>query len=332
MRQQGGRKMEQIVKKMILMLSLTGVILALVGCSSNGKKKEDEVSIGILQYVEHSSLDAAREGFLEELKHSPYVEGKHVTIDYQNAQADTANLKSMSERLVRDKNDVNVAIATPAAVALASEDSKIPLLFTSVTDAVDAGLVSSNTQPGGHVTGVSDMIPIEDQIALLLSVVPDAKRVGVIYNSSESNSEIQAKLAEKELKKSGVDVKIATVTSSNDVQQTVTSLFKEIDALYIPTDNIMASSMATVGQLAEEYKIPVIPGSTDMALDGGLATYGINYKKLGMQTAKMALKIIKDGKKPADLPVETSDSLELVINEKMAKTLNIDPASIKLNQ
>lgn len=318
-------------KRYLLTVCMTGLMILLVACGGK-KDQEVELSVGILQYVEHGSLDAAREGFIEELEKNGYVDGKNLKIDYQNAQADTANLKSMSERLISDKNDVNLAIATPAAVALANEDSETPIVITAVTDAVDAKLVKDNEKPGGNVTGTIDLVPIEDQIKLLLSIKPDAKTVGLIYNTSETNSEIQAKLAEKELKAAGVEVKTVTVTSSNDVQQALTSILKEIDALYIPTDNIMASSMATVGQLAKEYKVPVIPGSTDMAKDGGLATYGIDYRKLGQQTARMALRITKDGEKPSDMPIEKSEVLELVVNEEMAKALGIDPASIKIDK
>ncbi|MGY3778226.1 ABC transporter substrate-binding protein [Isobaculum melis] len=318
-------------KSYLLTVCMTALVLLLAACGGK-KDKEVDLSIGILQYVEHGSLDAAREGFIEELEKNGYVEGKNLKIDYQNAQADTANLKSMSERLVSDKNDVNLAIATPAAVALANEDSETPMVITAVTDAVDAKLVKDNDKPGGNVTGTIDLVPIEDQIKLLLSIKPDAKTVGLIYNTSETNSEIQAKLAEKELKAAGITVKTVTVTSSNDVQQALTSVLKEVDALYIPTDNIMAASMATVGQLAKEYQVPVIPGSTDMAKDGGLATYGIDYKKLGQQTARMALRITEDGENPSEMSIEKSEILELVVNEEMAKALGIDPASIKIDE
>lgn len=310
-------------------LMLAGLVLA--GCGTDDKKageeQKDSVKIGILQYMEHDSLSLAREGFLSEFEDAGYDEGENLTIDYQNAQGDQANLQSMSERLV-GKNDAILAIATPAAQALANVTKEDPILFTAVTDAVDAGLVESMEKPGANITGTSDIVPIDEQIALLLSIAPEAKTVGIIYNSSEPNSKIQADMAEKTIKDKGVAVKILTVTSTNDVQQVMTTLAQEVDAIYIPTDNTLASTMPTVGEIATEYKLPVIPGSAEMVEAGALATYGINYSDLGRQTAKMALKIIKDGEKPSEMEVETSNNLELVINEEMAKALEIDPASI----
>lgn len=178
-------------------------------------------------------------------------------VDSLNSQGDQANLKSMSERLVKEKNDLILTIATPT-ISVANETDKIPVLFTAVTDAVAADIVKSNEKPGGNITGTSDMVPIDDQTNLLLSIVPKAKKIGMIYNSSEENSVIQADLAKKALEKAGVDVKVATVTSTNDVQQVMTSLVKDVDGIYIPTDNTLANTMETVGEIAKSNKIPVV--------------------------------------------------------------------------
>lgn len=322
--------------KKIAIASLTGLVALglLAGCTGGNSKSENkkEVKVGVLQYMEHNSLDQARKGFVAELKDAGYEEGKNMTLDYQNAQGDQSNLKSMSERLVKNKNDVILAIATPAAQSVVNETTTLPVLFTAVTDAVSAGLVTSNEKPGGNVTGTSDMVPIDEQTDLLLSIVPEAKTVGIIYNASEKNSEIQSKLAKKALEKSGVKVKEVTVSSTNDVQQVMTSLAKQVDGIYIPTDNTLAKTMSTVGEIAEAAKIPVIAGSTDMVEEGGLATYGINYEKLGRQTGKLAVKILKGEAKPAELSIETSKNLELVVNQKMAKALEIDPESIKIKK
>lgn len=304
--------------------------LGLVGCGADEKaedKNDEGINVGVLQYMEHDSLSLARKGFLSEFEKAGYVEGDNMTVDYQNAQGDQANLQSMSERLV-GKNDVILSIATPAAQALANTTKEDPVLFTAVTDPVDAGLVESLEKPNKNLTGTSDIVPIEEQIALLLSIAPEAKTVGIIFNSSEPNSKIQADMAEKVIKAKGAAVKVLTVTSTNDVQQVMTTLAQEVDAVYIPTDNTLASTMPMVGEIATEYKLPVIPGSAEMVQAGALATYGINYSDLGRQTAQMALKIIKDGESPSDMEVETSNNLELVINKEMAKILEIDPASI----
>lgn len=175
------------------------------------------------------------------------------------------------------------------------------------------------------------MVPIEEQIQLLLSIVPDAGTVGIIYNSSEPNSEIQANLAIEELEATGVEAKTATVTSTNDVQQVATSLISDIDALYIPTDNTLSSTADTVGEIAIEYQVPIVAGSIEHTEAGGLATYGIDYESLGRQTAKMALEILENGASPETLAVETSEELELFVNEDMAEALGIDPESISLS-
>lgn len=323
-------KTTNMKKKMVLGLATmtTGLLLGACGNSSEtGNSETENVNVGILQYMEHDSLSKAREGFVSELEEAGYIEGENLTLNYQNAQGDQANLQSMSESLVGD-NDVILSIATPAAQSLATVTQEDPILFTAVTDPVDAGLVAENEVPGGNVTGTSDMVPIEEQVALLLSLAKDAETIGIIYNSSEPNSKIQADLAQEAIEAEGLEVKALTVTTTNDVQQVMTTLAQEVDAVYIPTDNTLASTMPTVGEIALEYKLPVVPGSAEMVEAGGLATYGINYEKLGRQTAQMALQIIEEGADPAEMPVETSDTLELVINEEVAESLGIDPESI----
>lgn len=322
------KKMSVLKKIGTGIVTLTaGVLLA--ACSSESSADDGTLNVGVLQYMEHDSLSSARKGFLAELEEAGYVEGDNLAVNYQNAQGDQSNLQSMSQQLT-DENEVLLAIATPAAQSLANQTKEDNILFTAVTDGVDAGLVESNEAPGGNITGTSDMVPIEEQVALLLSIVPDAETIGIVYNAGESNSEIQANLAIEALEAQGVTVEALTVSTTNDVQQVLTSLAQDVDGLYIPTDNTLASTAATVGQIAIENQLPVVAGSAEQVEAGGLATYGINYEMLGRQTAKMALQIIEEGKSPAEMPVETSDSLELVVNEEMAEALGIDPASIQI--
>lgn len=316
--------MKKLVK--VMGIGLIGLVLAACGAQNDGTSNDGKVNIGILQFMEHNSLQAARDGFVAELEEA----GLEVNIEDMNSQGDQSNLQSMSEQLTGN-NDLILAIATPAAQALATTEDKKPILFTAVTDAEDAGLVESNEAPGMNLTGTSDMVPIEEQIALLLSIVPDAETIGIAYNSSEPNSKIQADLAIAELEANGVKVEVATVTSTNDVQQVFTSLAENVDGIYLPTDNTMASTMAIIGEIAIDYQLPIVAGAGAMVEDGGLATYGINYEDLGRQTAKIALRILQDGEDPAEIAVETSTNLELVINEEMAEALGIDPASISVD-
>ncbi|MBE6169941.1 MAG: ABC transporter substrate-binding protein [Enterococcus casseliflavus] len=319
------------MKKWITTGLLTASLLALAACgeSSNTSEENDGTkTVGVLQLVEHGSLNAAYEGFKEGLAEAGYTEGENLTIEYQNAQNSQDNLKSMSERLVNASPDLLLGIATPAAVSLANETTDTPIVVTAVTDLVGAKLADSNEEPGRNVTGTSDMVPIEQQINLLLSIVPDAKTIGIMYNAGEANSKIQADLAEEALKAAGVDVKVLTANTTNDVQQVTTSLAKDVDGIYVPTDNTFASAAAIVGEVAKETKTPIVAGSVEQVDDGALATYGIDYKSLGIQTGKLAAKILDGDAEPATTPVETADNLELVVNEEMAAALGIDPASI----
>lgn len=319
------------MKKWITTGLLTASLLALAACgeSSNTSEENDGTkTVGVLQLVEHGSLNAAYEGFKEGLVEAGYTEGENLTIEYQNAQNSQDNLKSMSERLVNASPDLLLGIATPAAVSLANETTDTPIVVTAVTDLVGAKLADSNEEPGRNITGTSDMVPIEQQINLLLSIVPDAKTIGIMYNAGEANSKIQADLAEEALKAAGVDVKVLTANTTNDVQQVTTSLAKDVDGIYVPTDNTFASAAAIVGEVAKETKTPIVAGSVEQVDDGALATYGIDYKSLGIQTGKLAAKILDGDAEPATTPVETADNLELVVNEEMAAALGIDPASI----
>lgn len=319
------------MKKWITTGLLTASLLALAACgeSSNTSEENDGTkTVGVLQLVEHGSLNAAYEGFKEGLAEAGYTEGENLTIEYQNAQNSQDNLKSMSERLVNASPDLLLGIATPAAVSLANETTDTPIVVTAVTDLVGAKLADSNEEPGRNITGTSDMVPIEQQINLLLSIVPDAKTIGIMYNAGEANSKIQADLAEEALKAAGVDVKVLTANTTNDVQQVTTSLAKDVDGIYVPTDNTFASAAAIVGEVAKETKTPIVAGSVEQVDDGALATYGIDYKSLGIQTGKLAAKILDGDAEPATTPVETADNLELVVNEEMAAVLGIDPASI----
>lgn len=311
----------------LVTVGLAGLTLAACGNSDTDSATDtNTINLGILQFMEHVSLTEAKDGFIAEIEES----GIDVVFEEMNAQGDQSNLQSMSEQLTGN-NDLTLAIATPAAQSLALAESEDPILFTAVTDAVDAGLVENNDAPGRNLTGTSDMVPIEEQTSLLLSLIDNPQKVGIAYNSSEPNSKIQADLAAAAFEAAGIEVIVSTVTTSNDVQQTITSLAKEVDGLYLPTDNTMAATMPTIGEIAIEYKLPVVAGATGMVDDGGLATYGINYTDLGRQTARIALRILQNDEMPSDIAVETSDNLELFVNEEMAEALGIDPESISIN-
>lgn len=315
-------------KKWLSLVLVAAGLLAACGSEKPAEKTTEKPKVGVLQLVAHASLDASYDGFLEGLAENGYPEEK-ITLDYQNAQNDQANLKSMSEKLVKEKPAVLLAIATPAAQSLKNETSDIPITVTAVTDLVGAKLVADNDKPGGNVTGTTDWAPVEKQIELLLSIVPDAKTVGIAYNAGETNSKIQADAAVAALKEAGVKAKVLTANTTNDVQQVITSLAKDVEAIYIPTDNTFATAAPVVGEVAKQTKTPVITGSVEQVENGALATYGIDYFSLGKMTGKMAAEILDGTKKPADMPVQFPEEFTLVVNEEMASALGIDKESIK---
>ncbi|WP_071130327.1 ABC transporter substrate-binding protein [Enterococcus timonensis] len=311
-------------QKIILAGLITVGGLLFAGCKKEAVAQEGQMTIGVLQLVAHPSLDASYEGFKEGVKEG----GVDAVYIYQNAQNAQDNLKSMAEKLVKDKPDLVLGISTPAAQSLANETQDIPIVVTAVTDLEASKLVASNEKPGGNLTGTSDAVPVDKQIELLLSVTKDPETIGLIYNSGEANSKIQADLAEAEIKKAGLKVKTVTVNSTNDVQQAMTSLAKDVEGIFIPTDNTMASSAAIVGEIAKSEKVPVVTGWAE-GETGGLCSIGIDYFALGKQTGLMAAKILLGEAQPSDMPVETQEHLQLVVDDKMAEALGIDPATIQ---
>ncbi|MDP2842459.1 MAG: ABC transporter substrate-binding protein, partial [Acetobacterium sp.] len=267
--------------------------------------------------------DAAREGFVTALADNGYTDGDNITIDLQNAQADQSNLSTISDRFISNKVDMVLAIATPAAQAIAGKTTEIPILGTAITDYEAARLVDSNEAPGGNVSGTTDMNPIKEQMDLLVKLVPTAKTVGVLYTSSEDNSVIQAKIAKEAIEKLGLNYVEVTVTNSNDVQQATQSIVSQCDAIYIPTDNVFASAMPQVQNIASQSKTPVICGESGMVESGGLATLGISYADLGYQTGLMAVKILKGEAEPATMAIESATKFEYAINGAVAEEIGL---------
>lgn len=318
------------MKKTIALL-LAGVIaLSTSACSAASAQsqaasaaEQKKFKIGVVQLVEHPALDAAYKGFVDGLAQEGYVDGKNITLDYENAQGEQANCQTIANKLVNDKSDLILAIATPAAQAVANTTKDIPILVTAVTDPADAKLVASNTAPGGNVSGTSDLTPVDEQMKLLKQLIPTAKKVAMLYCSSESNSKFQVEIAKKSAAALGFETVDATVSNANEIQQVVQSLVGKVDAIYTPTDNMIAAGMATVSMVAQPAKLPVIVGESGMVKNGGLATYGINYYNLGLLTAKQAVKILKDSAKPADMPIEYSSNCDLTLNKEVAAKIGV---------
>lgn len=341
----------------IMSMVLTGaVVLSMAGCSGGSTAKTTEAAaktaeeagqttaqagdtgkaqasgdkvykIGILQLVQHTALDAANEGFIAALDES----GIRYEADQQNASGDQSACQTIASKFANDKKDLILAIATPAAQAVAGAVTDTPVLVTAVTDPAESGLVDTNEKPGGNVTGTSDLTPVKEQIELLKKILPDAKKIGILYCSAESNSSIQAELAAGAIQEAGMTSQNFTVSSSNEIQTVMQSMVGKVDAVYAPTDNTIAAGMATVGMVANDNKLPVICGESGMVENGGLATYGIDYYQLGYLTGQQAVKILTEGASPADMPIEylPIDKCQLTVNQETAKALGIDVSNLK---
>ena len=321
----------KVVRKLLAPLLVVGILLtSLISLHQlKADKKKDVFRIGISQFITHQSLDATREGFVDELAKQGYVEGKNIEIDLQNAQGEQRNLKTISQQLAESSNVV-LAIATPSAQSLANTTQTTPVIFSAVTDPVSAKLVESREHPGGNVTGTSDQSSdaISTQINLIKKVLPKAKTIGILYTQSEPNSVVQKDEAKRLLEEKGFTVVEKTILDSNNVKAAAESLMAEVDMVFVPTDNIISSTIETVKQVSIKHKVPVFGGSTEMIAVGGLYNYGTNYEELGRQTARMLIRVLK-GEKPENIAVELPEKLELHTNQEMADALGIDISKLE---
>lgn len=302
---------------------LAGVLactLLLAGCSNKTKTSSGEIDsnlthIAIVQYAQHPALDDANKGFVAALEENGYDESK-VLLDSYNAQNDASNVETIATTVINNNPDLIFGIATPVAQGIAQKTSEIPLVISAVTDPAASGLVDSNELPGTNVTGASDMVNVDVMVNLLLEVVPDAKTVGIMYCSSEDNSKIQADALEALLTEKGLSVKHFTASDSSYVQSTVDSVKGQVDAMLIPTDNLMAESMPMISQSLNEMQIPSIVGEPALVEAGGTVSKGVDYYQLGYQAGLMAIEIL-EGKNPAEMPVYFVDDadLSLAVNQ-----------------
>lgn len=325
------------MKKRMISLLLAVAVVTMAGCgtvggkqSATGKNKDVQTSsegkevykIGICQQLEHQALDSATEGFRDALTEK--LGKENVKFDYQNAQGEQTNCASIATKFVNSDVDLIMANATTSLQACAAATADIPIVGTSVTDYVTAGVVESNDAPGRNVTGTSDLAPIDKQIELMLELVPDAKKAGILYCSSEANSVYQADKAEEALKEENMEVERYTVADSNDIQQVVTKMADSCDVIYIPTDNTIANNMEGVKNITVPAGIPVVCGEENMCAVGGLATLSISYYNIGYNAGLMAYEILINGKNPADMPIQYADEVTVKYNADVAAALGME--------
>ena len=325
-----------MVGKRKLAMSLVALITTslFVGCKSEEKsssKGEEKYNIGISQLVQHPALDSAKDGFIEGLKEKGYEEGKNIVIEYQNAQGDNATSQTIAQKFVSEKKDLILAIATNSAQAIYNATKEIPTVFTAVTDPVAAGIAKDWKSSGTNLTGVSDMVPVDKQLDLLTKLKEDIKVLGVIYNTSEANSVVQVNSLREEASKRGISIKEIGVANVNEINQNLSAVISEIDALYTPTDNTVASAYDLVGQIAVKNDVPILGAEEAVVEKGGLCSIGIDYFKLGKETGYKAAELL-DGKKPDEIEITTLSDMSITINTDVAKKLNIKiPSDIEEN-
>lgn len=319
--------MKRMLGFIIIIFGFLGI--AYFQSGTTAQQTQTKPTVGILQLTTHPALDAIHKGIIAGLKDKGYVAGKNIKIDFQNAENDQSNLKSMSERFTEEHAAATVGIATPAAQALANVNQKTPIILGAITDPVAAKLVKNVKKPGGNITGVSDQAPIAAQLKLIRQIMPDAKTLGVIATSSDDSAQTQAKMVAKIGPKEGFTVKRYAISSTNDLNQVATQMVSQVDAVFVPTDNTVASAMQTLVAAANARKVPIFPTVDTMVKQGGVATIGLNQFDLGVETGHMLADVLKGKAKPATTPIHFEKTGRLILNEKQAQQLGITlPSSL----
>ncbi|MDR1628322.1 MAG: ABC transporter substrate-binding protein [Oscillospiraceae bacterium] len=307
----------KIFKKLLYLLPLT-LLVTFAGC-----KKEVAIKIGIMQIVEHESLDSAHRGFIDELKNLGYEGGKNVEFDFQIAGGDLSNCQQIAEKFVSDGKNLILAISTPCAQAAANATKDISIVATAITNYEEAGLVKSHEKPQTNVTGTSDLAPIDKIIELIPELKPNAKKIGILYSNIDASPQYQAELAKQKIKELGLESKISAVSQVHEVKQVAEKLAKEVDALYVPIDKITASSMPQISQIFLSQEKFVVCAEDTMISKGAIGTYGIDYYELGKMAARQAAEILEGKNKPHDMPVQYLQDTKLTLNYEIIEKLGL---------
>jgi putative ABC transport system substrate-binding protein len=300
--------------------ALAALALVLIAPAEAAETKK----VAITQIVEHPALDACRKGVEEELK----AQGIEVTWSYESAQGNPGTAAQIARKFVGDAPDAIVAISTPSAQAVVAATKDIPVIFTAVTDPVGAKLIENTDKPGGNVTGMTDLSPIPQHLALIGRITPNAKKIGVIYNPGEANSVTLVNLVKQHAPANQLTIVEAAAPRSNDVLAAARSLVGKVDAIYVPTDNTVVSALEGVIKTGIENKIPVYAGDTDSVPRGAIAALGFNYYDVGRQTGAIVARVLK-GEKPGDIAVQGVEKTELAVNPKSAEAMGVTiPAEV----
>ncbi|MGQ3293523.1 MAG: ABC transporter substrate-binding protein [Shinella sp.] len=284
--------------------------------------KAENVTVAVTAIVEHPALDAARDGVKEALEAAGYKEGENLTFLYESAQGNPATAAQIARQFAGEEPNVIVPISTPSAQAVVSTTLDIPVVLTAVTDPLGAQLVKDMDKPGGNVTGLSDMSPVAEHLALIKEILPNAKTIGFLYNSGEANSVSLLAVLKTEAEKAGLTVVESAATKSAEVQGAARALVGRADAIYIPTDNTIISALEGAVAVAVEAKLPLFTADTDSVSRGAVAALGFNYKDVGRQTGEIVVRILK-GENPGDIAVKVAAGTDLVVNKSAATKMGV---------
>ncbi len=308
--------------KTTLWASLAALTLAACG----GDKPADNAAaapatetktLAITAIVEHPALDAARAGAIEQLAAEGFKEGENLTVNFQSAQGNMGTAGQIAKQFASENPDVIYAISTPSAQAVASATTTIPVVFSAVTDPVEAKLVTSLEKSGNNVTGASDVLPYEPQIELIRELIPNVKNVGYVYSPGEVNSTVVLKNLKEKLAPLGINVIESPAQKSSDITQAANALVGKVDVIYTPTDNNVINAYEALYQVAKSAKIPLIAAETSTVERGAVAALGVNYTDLGKESGKIIARVLK-GEKPDTIPVYISQNLDLYVSKKHA--------------
>ncbi len=314
------RKILKLVPYICLIVVLSLIVALVGGCASTAENK-----VGISQIVTHPALDATRQGIMDGLEEKGYIEGENIQYDYQNSEGDMSLVASIAQKFVSDKVDLIVSIATPNSQAAisAAEGTDIPVVFSAVTDPVGAGLISDwESHPEENVTGVSDMIVVQDDVELIIAIIPSVEKIGTLYNAGESNSVFLVEKLKEACDAKGIEVVEKTVATSADVLAAAQSLVGQVDAIWVGTDNTVVTGLEALIGVCEDNDIPFFPSDDPSIERGGIAAYGFDYYDIGVQTGRMIARVLDAGSANS-IKVEKGEIISLSINTEAAESMGV---------
>ena len=308
---------------MVISIFISLTLFFLLSFQISVQAQDKVFEVGISQFVEHPALDAARNGFIEGLEEAGFIEGENLKITHENAQADFSTTQTIAQKFKSQNLDLVLAIATPNAQSAAGVLTDTPLVITAVTDPVAAGLVEDLVNKTKPITGTTDMNPVGKQLELIKQFVPDAQNIGILYNSGEVNSVVQVDIAKELASEMGLNIVEGTVTNTSEVALATSSLVGKVDAIYLPTDNTVASAVPSIMKIAIENNIPVFASEKGQVENGAIATRGIDYFTLGKETGRIAARVL-NGEDPVSIPITGSEDLQLIVNKKAVSNFNLE--------